>query len=185
MRRNSFVDHLLMLTATIGYAIPNFVLAIVFILLFGLRLGWFPLGGWGGFSHLVLPATALGLPWSGLVARMTRASMLDTLSRDYIRTAYAKGGGRPRVLVHHAFRNALIPLTTVVALLAAELITGSLIIENIFGIPGIGHYMVDSILGADYTMTLGFIVFYATIIFVANLLVDIAYVWMDPRVRVG
>jgi ABC-type dipeptide/oligopeptide/nickel transport system permease component len=116
---------------------------------------------------------------------MTRASMLDTLARDYIRTAYAKGAGRRRVLVRHAFRNALIPLTTVVALLAAELITGSLIIENIFGIPGIGHYMVDSILGADYTMTLGFIVFYATIIFAANLLVDIAYVWIDPRVRVG
>ena len=184
-RRNTVVDYALMLSATIGYAIPNFVLAIFLILFFGLRLEWFPLGGWGGFSHLVLPAAALGLPWAGLIARLTRASMLETLSRDYIRTAYAKGLGTRGVLVKHAFRNGLMPLTTIVALLAAELITGSLIIENIFGIPGIGHYMVDSILGSDYTMTLGFVIFYATVIFFANFLVDIAYVWIDPRVRVG
>jgi len=133
----------------------------------------------------VLPAAALGLPWSGLIARMTRASMLETLGRDYIRTAHAKGLGPLAVTLRHALRAALAPMTTIVALLAAELITGSLIIENIFGIPGIGHYMVNSILGADYTMTLGFIIFYATIIFAANLIVDIAYVLIDPRIRLG
>jgi ABC-type dipeptide/oligopeptide/nickel transport system permease component len=111
--------------------------------------------------------------------------MLDTIGRDYIRTAYAKGLGERAVMIRHAFRAALAPVTTVVGLIAAELITGSLIIENIFTIPGLGHYMVDSILGADYTMTLGFIVFYATIIFVVNLLVDIAYALIDPRVRLG
>lgn len=183
--RNSMVDYLLMLSATVGYAIPNFVLAIFFILFFGLKLDWLPLGGWGGVSHVVLPAAALGLPWAGLIARLTRASILDTLSKDYIRTAYAKGLGTRGVLFKHAFRNGLIPLTTVVALVTAELITGSLIIENIFGIPGIGHYMVDSILGSDYTMTLGFIIFYATVIFFANLSVDILYVWIDPRIRIG
>ncbi len=182
-KRNRWPDHLVMLGATAGYAVPNFVLALVLILVFGLDLGWFPLGGWGGFSHVPLPAIALGLPWAGLVARMTRASMIDALTRDYIRTAYAKGLSTPQVLFRHAFRNALIPLTTIVALLAAELITGSLIIENIFGIPGIGHYMVDSILGADYTTTLGFIIFYATTIFVANLLVDLSYAWIDPRIQ--
>jgi ABC-type dipeptide/oligopeptide/nickel transport system permease component len=182
-RRNRWPDHAVMFTATAGYAIPNFVLALVLILVFGLDLHWFPLGGWGGFSHVPLPAVALGLPWAGLVARMTRASMLEALSQDYIRTANAKGLRPTAVLIRHAFRNALIPLTTLIALLAAELITGSLIIENIFGIPGIGHYMVDSILGADYTMTLGFIVFYATVIFVANFLVDLSYGWIDPRIQ--
>jgi ABC-type dipeptide/oligopeptide/nickel transport system permease component len=182
-RRNRWPDHAVMFTATAGYAIPNFVLALILILVFGLDLRWLPLGGWGGFSHVPLPAIALGLPWAGLVARMTRASMLEALSQDYIRTANAKGLRPTAVLIRHAFRNALIPLTTLIALLAAELITGSLIIENIFGIPGIGHYMVDSILGADYTMTLGFIIFYATAIFVANFLVDLSYGWIDPRIQ--
>lgn len=182
-RRNSWADHTVMLTATIGYAIPNFVLALGLIIVVGLELGWLPLGGWGSFSDIPLPALALGLPWAGLVARMTRASMLDVLNRDYIRTAAAKGAGTLRILTRHAFRNALIPLTTLIALLAAEMITGSLIIENIFGIPGIGHYMVNSILGADYTMTLGFVIFYATVIFIANLLVDLSYGWIDPRIR--
>lgn len=182
-RRNRWLDHTMMLTATVGYAIPNFVFALLLILTLGLGLGLFPLGGWGSFSQVPLPALALGLPWAGLVARMTRASMIDALNRDYVRTAHAKGLGPVRVLIRHAFRNALIPLTTLVALLAAEVITGSLIIENIFGIPGLGHYMVDSILGADYTMTLGFVIFYATVIFAANFLVDLGYGWIDPRIR--
>lgn len=182
-RRNRWLDHGMMLAATVGYAIPNFVLALGLILVVGLDLHWLPLGGWGSFSNVPLPALALGLPWAGLVARMTRASMLEALSKDYIRTAQAKGAGVVRVLIRHAFRNALIPLTTLIALLAAEVITGSLIIENIFGIPGIGHYMVNSILGADYTMTLGFVIFYATVIFIANFLVDLSYGWIDPRIR--
>lgn len=184
-RRNSWLDHLVMFTATAGYAIPNFVFALVLILVFGLSLHLLPLGGWGTLSDVPLPAIALGLPWAGLVARMTRASMLEALNRDYMRTAYAKGLSPFAALMRHAFRNALIPLTTLVALLAAEVITGSLIIENIFGIPGIGHYMVDSILGADYTMTLGFIMFYATTIFIANFLVDLSYGWIDPRIRLA
>jgi ABC-type dipeptide/oligopeptide/nickel transport system permease component len=183
-RRNRWLDHTMMLTATVGYAIPNFVFALLLILVFGLWLRLLPLGGWGSFSDVPLPALALGLPWAGLVARMTRASMIEALNRDYIRTAYAKGLPGRTVLIRHAFRNALIPLATLVPLLAAELITGSLIIENIFGIPGIGHYMVDSILGADYSMTLGFVIFYATTIFIANFVVDISYGWIDPRIRV-
>lgn len=182
-RRNRLLDHATMLTATVGYAIPNFVFALLLILIFGLWLHLLPLGGWGSLSQVLLPALALGLPWAGLVARMTRASMIEALNHDYVRTAHAKGVGPGRVLIRHAFRNALIPLSTLVALLAAEVITGSLIIENIFGIPGLGHYMVDSILGADYTMTLGFVVFYATMIFAANFLVDLSYGWIDPRIR--
>jgi len=182
-RRNRLLDHAMMLSATVGYAVPNFVFALLLILVFGLSLHWLPLGGWGHLNQVPLPALALGLPWAGLVARMTRASMLDVVHQDYIRTAYAKGAGPLTVLVRHAFRNALIPLSTLIAILAAEVITGSLIIENIFGIPGVGHYMVDSILGSDYSMTLGFIIFYATLIFVANFLVDLSYGWIDPRIR--
>lgn len=183
VRANRLVDRLLMVSATAAYAIPSFVLAILLMLTFGLRLGWLPLGGWGSPSQAVLPALALGLPWSGLLARMTRAAMLDTLADDHIRTARAKGAGPMSVVLGHAFPNALIPLTTVVALLAAELIVGSLVVEQIFGIPGVGQLMVSSVLGSDYTMTLGVVVFYATTIFIANLVADIGYALIDPRVR--
>ena len=185
VRANRWLDRLLMFTATLTYAIPTFVLSLVLLLTLGLRLGWFPLGGWGSPSQAVLPALALGLPWSGLLARMTRASMLDVLQDDHVRTARAKGAHPINVVVGHAFPNALIPLTTVIAVLAAELIVGSLVVERIFGIPGVGQLMVDSVLGSDYTMTLGIIVFYATTIFLANLAADISYAAIDPRVRLS
>jgi oligopeptide transport system permease protein len=183
VRRQRWLDYLVMVSATIGFAIPNFVLSILFVLIFGLRLHLLPLGGWGSFSQVILPACALGLPWASLIARLTRSSMLDTLSKDYVRTARAKGAGPARVTVHHAFRNALLPVTTVVALVIAELITGSLIVESIFGIPGMGHYLTEAVLGSDYTMTLGLIIFYASLIFVANVIVDLSYLWLDPRIR--
>lgn len=184
VRANRWLDRLLMVSATAAYAIPSFVLAIMLMLTVGLRLGWLPLGGWGSPSQAVLPGLALGLPWSGLLARLTRAAMLDTLTDDHIRTARAKGASPFNVVLGHAFPNALIPLTTVVALLAAELIVGSLVVEQIFGIPGVGQLMVSSVLGSDYTMTLGVIVFYATTIFLANLAADIGYAVIDPRVRI-
>jgi oligopeptide transport system permease protein len=185
VRRNRPADYSLMAGATLAYAIPNFVLSLLLILFFGLTLGWFPLGGWGTPQHVVLPAIALGLPWAGLVARLTRAAMLDTLREDYIRLATVKGLGPVTVTLRHGFRNALLPLTTVIAILTAELITGSLIIEVIFGIPGIGQEMVNSVLSSDYTMVLGLVIFYATIIFIANLLADITYALLDPRIRSG
>jgi len=174
-----------MVGATLAYAVPNFVLSLLFILFFGLKLGWFPLGGWGTPQHVVLPAIALGLPWAGLVARLTRAAMLDVLQEDFMRLAVMKGLGPVTVVVRHGFRNALLPLTTVIAVLTVELITGSLIIEVIFGIPGIGQEMVTSVLAADYTMVLGLVIFYATIIFIANFLADVSYALLDPRIRNG
>ena len=183
--RDSWIDRLLLVSASIGYAIPNFVLSILLILIFGVALGWFPLGGWGNFSELVLPALALGLPWAGLIARMTRATMLEALRQDYVRAAVSKGAGQLRVLIVHALRNALIPLSTIFAVLAAELITGSLVVEQIFSVPGLGHYMVQSVLGSDYTMTLGLTTFYATVVFLANLMADLSYAWLDPRIRYG
>lgn len=183
VRRNQIADRLVMVGATIGYAIPNFVLSILFILILGLRFHLFPLGGWGRPSQVVLPALALGLPWASFIARLTRASVIETLQQDYVRTARAKGAGPNRVVVHHAFRNALMPVTTVSALLIAELITGSLVIESLFSIPGMGQYLTNSVLGSDYTMTLGLIIFYATLLLAANVVVDVAYLWLDPRVR--
>ena len=185
VRRNRPADYSLMVGATLAYAIPNFVLSLLLILFFGLALGWFPLGGWGTPQHVVLPAIALGLPWAGLVARLTRAAMLDVLREDYMRLATVKGLGPVRVTLRHGFRNALLPLTTVIAILTAELITGSLIIEVIFGIPGIGQEMVNSVLASDYTMVLGLVIFYATIIFIANFIADISYALLDPRIRSG
>ena len=180
--RNRRLDHSVMTLATIGYSIPNFVLSILFILTVGRWLG-LPLGGWGDPKQIILPAIALGLPWAGLLARLTRASMLDVLQADYITTATAKGATATRVVIRHAFRSAVLPLVTVVPLLVAELITGSLVIEKVFGIPGLGQFVVDSVVGRDYSLMLGFIVFYATLIFVANMIVDISYAWLDPRIR--
>jgi oligopeptide transport system permease protein len=185
VRRNRPTDYTVMVGATLAYAVPNFVLSLLFILFFGLKLGWFPLGGWGTPQHVVLPAIALGLPWAGLVARLTRAAMLDVLQEDFMRLAVMKGLGPVTVVVRHGFRNALLPLTTVIAVLTVELITGSLIIEVIFGIPGIGQEMVTSVLAADYTMVLGLVIFYATIIFIANFLADVSYALLDPRIRNG
>jgi ABC-type dipeptide/oligopeptide/nickel transport system permease component len=182
-KRNRLLDRVVMVGATIGYAIPNFILSILFILVVGLYLHLLPLGGWGRPSQVVLPALALGLPWASFVARLTRGTVIGTLEQDYIRTARAKGAGPARVLVLHAFRNALMPITTVTALLIAELITGSLVIESIFSIPGMGQYLTNSVLGSDYTMTLGLIIFYATLLFAANVIVDLVYVWLDPRIR--
>jgi oligopeptide transport system permease protein len=184
-KRDGWQDRVLLMSATVGYAIPNFVLSILLILVFGVGLGWLPLGGWGSFSELIMPALALGLPWAGLIARMTRATMLEALRQEYVKTAYAKGASPTRVVLVHALRNALIPLSTVFAVLAAELITGSLVVEQIFSVPGIGHYMVESVLGSDYTMTLGLTTFYATVVFAANLLADLSYAWLDPRIRYG
>ncbi len=183
VNRNRVLDHVIMIGATIGYAIPNFILSILFILVIGLYFHLLPLGGWGSPSQIVLPALALGLPWASFIARLTRSSVIGTLQQDYIRTARAKGAGENRVVVRHALRNALMPITTVTALLIAELITGSLVIENLFSIPGMGQYLTNSVLGSDYTMTLGLIIFYASLLFVANVIVDVLYIWLDPRIR--
>jgi dipeptide transport system permease protein len=155
VKQNSWVDHSVMVAATVGYAIPNFVLSLVLILVFG-----------------------------GLVARLTRSSLLEVLRQDYMRTATAKGVSPRRALLHHAMQNAFIPLTAVIAVLAAELVTGSLIVEVIFGIPGIGQYMIESVLGSDYTLVLGLTIFYATLIFIGTFLADISYALLDPRIRV-
>jgi oligopeptide transport system permease protein len=193
IRQNSWVDYLLSATAVVGYSMPNFVIATVLLLVFGLGLehltdggmyyevGW--TGRFGTPAELIVPAFALGFPFASFVARLTRASMLEVIRQDYIRTARAKGLVEQIVILRHALRNALIPVITILGPLVVGLITGSVVIENIFGIPGLGKEFVQSILNRDYNIVIGVFTGYAAMIGIANLMVDLIYPLIDPRIR--
>ncbi len=191
VRQNSWLDYLLSTTAVIGYSMPNFVIAAALILFFAVWLGnetngtfEYKLGGWTGeIGQIWLPAFALGFPYASYVARLTRASMLEVIRQDYIRTARAKGLGEMAILVRHALRNALIPVTTILGPLTIGIITGSVVIENVFGIPGLGKEFAQSILNRDYAIVIGVFTMYAGLVGLANLLVDLGYVVLDPRIR--
>jgi len=183
IKQNTIIDYFVMLLATVGYSIPNFAISVILLLFFSLILGLFPVGGWGTAKHVVLPAFALSLPWVSLLARLSRASMLETLRADYIRTARAKGLKESIVIYKHALRNAAIPMVTVMGTIFSQLITGSMAIETIFGLPGIGQYMVISISSADYTMIMGLTLFFTLIVVFVNLAVDLSYAFIDPRIR--
>jgi ABC-type dipeptide/oligopeptide/nickel transport system permease component len=193
MRQNSWVDYTLTTIAVIGYSIPSFVVATLGILIFGIWLHditggavFYPIswtGTYGTIAELSVPAVALGLYTSGQVTRITRAAMLDVVQQDYIRTARAKGL-KPRVVtIRHALRNALVPVTSILGPLIISIITGAVVIENIFGIPGLGKEFVRSILAHDYNITVAVFTIYAALIGVANLAVDLLYTVIDPRIR--
>ncbi|TML94920.1 MAG: ABC transporter permease [Actinobacteria bacterium] len=186
LKQNSVFDYAVMTVVNSGYAIPNFLIATLLIYFFALK--WraytpFPTNGWGGPSSWVLPAIALGHAPMTFFARIVRGSMLETLQQDYIRTAKAKGLRWRRVVGLHVLRNSLIPAVTAAAPLLGFLITGSFIVETIFGIPGIGKYFVTSVTGRDYSVTMGITIMLSLIIIVANLVVDILYGYLDPRTR--
>ena len=189
LRQNTWLDYLATSASVIGYSVPGFVLAIFGLLLFGHYLYIWSGGlffynpGWGAPDQVPLPAIALGLPYAGYVARLTRASMLETVRTDYVRTAWAKGLTARTVVMRHALRNALIPVVTILGPIVTSIITGSVVIENIFGIPGLGKEFVASILARDYNITIGVFAFYAALIGLANLAVDIVYPVLDPRIR--
>jgi oligopeptide transport system permease protein len=191
VRQNSWLDYLLSTTAVVGYSMPNFVIAAALILFFAVWLGnqtngefEYKLGGWTGeIGQIWLPSFALGFPYASYVARLTRASMLEVIRQDYIRTARAKGLGEMAILVRHALRNALIPVTTILGPLTIGIITGSVVIENVFGIPGLGKEFAQSILNRDYAIVIGVFTMYAGMVGLANLLVDLGYVVLDPRIR--
>jgi ABC-type dipeptide/oligopeptide/nickel transport system permease component len=191
VRQNTWVDYVLSATSVIGYSMPNFVIASLLILVFGIWLenvtggGFFyQLGGWkGDIGQLWLPAFALGFPYASIVARLTRASMLEVIQQDYIRTARAKGLRETMIMARHALRNALIPVITILGPLAIGIITGSVVIENIFGIPGLGREFAQSILNRDYAIVIGVFTMYAAMVGLANLGVDLLYVVIDPRIR--
>lgn len=185
VRHNSLVDYLSVALATVGASVPNFVLAVFLVLLFSLQLGWFDVLGWefGNYRKMVLPIVALGTLPLALIARVTRASMLEVLEQDYIRTARAKGLTEFRVVMRHAVRNALIPVLTVAGPILAGLLTGSFIIERFFAIGGVGTAFVDAVQLRDYGMIMGTTLLFAIAIAFMNLLVDISYAVVDPRIR--
>jgi ABC-type dipeptide/oligopeptide/nickel transport system permease component len=191
LKYGTWLDHGATLIAILGVSIPSLVLGPLLYWLFGLKLGWLPVakwvalsdGLWPYISHALLPAITLGAGISAIIARLTRASLLQVLHEDYVRTAYAKGLSPRVVTLRHALRNALIPVVTYVGPLTAAVLTGSLVVEQIFAIPGMGRYFVTSISSRDYPMVMAVVVIYSVIIVVANLSVDIAYVFLDPRSR--
>jgi len=189
LRQNTWVDYVASSTAVIGYSIPSFVIAIFGLLVFGHYFYVWTQGtvfynpGWGDWTQIPVPAIALGLPYAAYVARITRASMLETIRTDYVRTAWAKGLRAQVVVLRHALRNALIPVVTILGPLITGIVTGSVVIENIFGIPGLGKEFVTSILARDYNIVIGVFTFYAALVGLANLTVDVIYPALDPRIR--
>jgi peptide/nickel transport system permease protein len=193
VRRNSYVDRGLMVMSISGAAIPNFFLGIVLILLFAVVLGWFPVGGYVDisdnpiehFKRMLLPTVALGFATASLLARMVRSTMLDVLREDYVRTAYAKGLADRHVILRHALRNALIPAMTILGISFANLLSGAIVVETVFSLPGMGRLVVTSITRRDFPVIQGTVMVIATIQVIVMLLIDILYVYIDPRIRYG
>ncbi len=183
LRKNSVADYFSMSMAILGVSIPAIVLGPLLQYVFGVELRWLPTSGWGDFNQLVMPAVSLGFAQSALLARLTRASLLQVLNEDYIRTARAKGLRSQQVVVVHAMKNAMIPVVTVLGPLFAALLTGTFVTERIFGLPGLGQYFIISINQRDYATIMGTTLLFAFFIVVANFLVDLTYVWLDPRIR--
>ena len=185
LNQNRLGDYAGVFFATVGASMPNFIIATFLVILFAVELHWFDVLGWefGNYRKMVIPVVALGTLPAAYIARITRASMLEVLRQDYIRTARAKGLTEWAVLMRHTVKNALVPVLTVSGPIFANLITGSFIIERFFAIPGVGRRFVDAVFVRDYGMIMGTVLFYAAIITVANLIVDILYALVDPRIR--
>ncbi len=185
LRQNSRADHAVMSFAMLGIAVPNFVVAPLLSLVLGVYLNLLPVAGWGdgALRNMVLPVVALALPQVAYIARLTRGSLIEVLRANYIRTAHAKGLPERLVILRHAMRAALLPVVSYLGPATAAIITGSVVIEQIFAIPGIGRYFVQGALNRDYTLVLGVVVFYGGLIVLFNLLVDLAYALLDPKVR--
>jgi len=183
LRQNKWPDYLATTVSVIGVATPSFIIAVFLQLIFAVKLGWFPTGGWKGPEYWVLPTLALSGFAIASIARYTRASMLEVTRRDYVRTAQSKGLRERSIVVIHMIRNALIPVVTILGPIFAFLVTGSLIIETVFTVPGIGRFFVDAITNRDYGLIMATTVLFAFTVALMNLVVDIAYAYIDPRIR--
>lgn len=185
MKRNTIVDRLVTGVAMLGISVPVFVVAPVLVLLFAVHLNWLPASWTGGnnASRLVLPVLALALPQIAYIARLTRGSMINVLTTDYIRTARAQGLSTAAIIRYHAMKPAMLPLLSYMGPAVAGILTGSVIVEEIFGIPGIGQLFIRGALNRDYTLVLGISVFYASLVIALNLVVDLLYGFLDPRIR--
>ncbi|HEY5550719.1 MAG TPA: ABC transporter permease subunit [Opitutaceae bacterium] len=183
LRRNSWVDYLCTGVSTIGICLPTFVLGPLLVLFFAIYLGWFNASGWYSPIDRVLPAMTLGFVYAAYIARLTRGGMLEVLSQDYIRTARAKGAKESRVVIRHAMRGGLLPVVSFLGPATAGILTGSFVIETIFQIPGLGREFVKSAFNRDYTLVLGTVILYASLIITLNLIVDIVQVWLNPKLK--
>lgn len=186
LRQNRSADYAVMGLAILGVCIPTFVTAPLLVLVFGSWLGWLPTGGLtGGIRSYVLPVIVLALPQIAIISRLTRAGMIEVLQSNYIRTARAKGLSEARIVSRHALRAAILPLVSYLGPACAGLLTGSLVVEKIFNLPGLGKFFVISALQRDYTVVMGMVIFYAALILILNLLADLLYAVLDPRVRLA
>ncbi len=191
LRQNTWIDQAMMVFAMLGISLPNFYLGLLMIILFAVDLGWLPTGGYvalandplGWLATSTMPAISLALLLAGLLARITRSTMLEVLRQDYIRTARAKGLSNARVVLKHALANALIPITTVVGIIVSLLISGSVVTETLFSIPGIGQLLTQAVLNRDYPMVQGGLLITTALLVLVNILVDVCYALLDPRVR--
>jgi oligopeptide transport system permease protein len=185
LRQNSPTDYTVMAVSMTGISIPNFVMAPLLILIFAVYLRWLPAGGLGDFHNMILPTLTLALPQIAYLARLTRGSMIEVLRSNFIRTAKAQGLPTWQIVVRHALKPAILPVVSYVGPATAAVITGSVVIEQIFGVPGIGRFFVTGALNRDYTLVMGVVVFYGALIIALNFLVDVAYAWLDPKVKFG
>ncbi len=183
LKKQRWQDHAALFFASVGVSIPSFILATLLQYLLGLKLGLFPVARWGTISHLILPALSLAALPTAFIARMVRSSLIEVLNQDYIKTARAKGIPEWQVVVRHGLRNALLPIVTYLGPLTANILVGSFVIEKIFAIPGLGQTFVNSVLNRDYTVIMGTTLFYSLILLGALFLVDLAYRFLDPRMR--
>ncbi len=187
LRQNTRTDYTVMSLSMTGISVPNFVMAPLLILLFAVYLGWLPAGGLGqgSWRNMILPVVSLALPQIAYIARLTRGSMIEVLRSPFIRTAKAQGLPTHKILLRHALKPALLPVVSYLGPATAAVITGSVVIEQIFGVPGLGRFFVQGALNRDYTLVMGVVVFYGVLIIVFNFLVDLAYAWLDPKVKYG
>jgi oligopeptide transport system permease protein len=185
LRHNSPTDYSLMGVAVLGIALPSFVTGPLFALIFGLYLRWLPVAGWetGQLRYLVLPVITLALPVIAYITRLTRGSLLEVLRTNFVRTARAKGLSESQVILRHALRPALLPVVSYLGPATAFVVTGSLVVETVFGLPGSGRYLVQGAINRDYTLVMGMIVVYGSLTLTCNLIADVLYGWLDPRVR--
>ena len=185
LKPNSFADYASIGLSSIGLALPSFVIGAILIVLFSLKLGWLPVAGWGSLRQIVLPAVTLALPHSAYIARLARGGTIEVMSQDFIRTARAKGLSESAVVLRHALKGAILPVVSYLGPAAAGILTGSFVVETLFGIPGMGQWFVRGAINRDYSVVLGTSLVYASLVTAFNLAVDLAYAWLDPRVRSG
>jgi oligopeptide transport system permease protein len=185
VRPGTWMDLCTLLVALIGISLPTFVIGTILLVVFAVHLKLFPIAGWGGISYVVLPAITLSLPFAAYIARLTRIGMIEQMQADYVRTARAKGVAGHRIVLHHVLKSAFLPVLSYLGPAAAAAMTGSFVVEMVFAVPGIGTHFVTAVLSKDLTLIMGVVLTYSTMLILFNLVVDVLYGWVDPRIELA